>query len=91
MKTWRIEIVGTDGRRVSNKTALKRYLATWIWFLPPIITSYALHLSVIELSVITLGWVAIWSILSRFHPQRQFWHDAWSRTRLITAQQALKS
>ncbi|WP_089953945.1 RDD family protein [Limnohabitans sp. 2KL-3] len=91
MKTWRIEIVGTDGRRVSNKTALKRYLVTWIWFLPPIITSYALHLSVIELSVITLGWVAIWSILSRFHPQRQFWHDAWSRTRLITAQQALKS
>ncbi|OYU12328.1 MAG: RDD family protein [Comamonadaceae bacterium PBBC1] len=91
MKTWRIEIVDTEGQRVSNKTALKRYLATWIWFFPPIIVSYAFRMSVIELGVITLGWVAIWSILSRFHPQRQFWHDAWVHTRLITAQHPLKS
>jgi uncharacterized RDD family membrane protein YckC len=91
MKTWRIEIVGTDGRRVSNKTAFKRYLASWIWFLPPIITSYAFHLSVIELSFATLGWVAVWSIISRFHPQRQFWHDAWVHTRLITVHQPIES
>jgi hypothetical protein len=22
--------------------------------------------------------------LARFHPQRQFWHDAWAGTRLVT-------
>ncbi len=91
MKTWRIEIMGDDGRRVSNKTAFKRYLASWIWFLPPIITSDVFHLSMIELSLVTLGWVTVWSILSRFHPQRQFWHDAWVHTRLITVHQPLES
>ena len=91
MKTWRIEIVDTDGQRVSRKMAFKRYLATWIWFIPPITVSYAFGLSPIELSVITLGWVAIWSILSRFHPERQFWHDVWSHTRLITVRQKLES
>jgi diacylglycerol kinase (ATP) len=30
------------------------------------------------------GWVVIWAILSRFHPQGQFWHDAIAGTRLIT-------
>jgi hypothetical protein len=30
-------------------------------------------------------WVLIWALLSRFHPQRQFWHDAWAGTRLVSA------
>jgi len=30
-----------------------------------------------------LGWVAIWALLSRLHPQRQFWHDALAGTRLV--------
>ena len=36
-------------------------------------------------SVATLAgvWVAIWALLSRFHPDRQFWHDAWAGTRLV--------
>jgi len=28
-------------------------------------------------------WVALWALLSRFHPRRQFWHDAWAGTQLI--------
>jgi hypothetical protein len=24
-------------------------------------------------------------LLSRLHPQRQFWHDAWAGTRLVDA------
>jgi hypothetical protein len=31
------------------------------------------------------GWVAFWGLLSRLHPQRQFWHDAWAGTRLVDA------
>jgi hypothetical protein len=27
--------------------------------------------------------VIVWALLSRFHPERQFWHDAWAGTRLI--------
>lgn len=84
MKTWRIEIIDTAGQRLSYKTAFKRYMATWIWFLPPMAVSAALHFSVLEITTLTLGWVAIWGILSRFHPLGQFWHDAWAGTRLIT-------
>jgi uncharacterized RDD family membrane protein YckC len=85
MKTWRIQIVEATGQKISHKTAFKRYVASWIWFIPPLAVSSALGLSVIELTVLTLGWVAIWGVLSRFHPQGQFWHDAFAGTRLITA------
>lgn len=85
MKTWRIEMVDLQGRRVSHQLALKRYVASWLWFIPPLAAASPFHLSVIEITFLTLGWVAIWAILSRFHPQRQFWHDALAGTRLITA------
>jgi uncharacterized RDD family membrane protein YckC len=85
MKTWRIQIVDTVGQKISRKTAFKRYLTSWVWFIPPLAVSSALGLSLIELTVLILGWVAIWGILSRFHPQGQFWHDAFAGTRLITA------
>lgn len=85
MKTWRIQIVDVKGHKISRKTAFKRYVASWLWFIPPLAVSSALGLSVIELTVLTLGWVAIWGVLSRFHPQGQFWHDAFAGTRLINA------
>jgi len=84
MKTWRIQIVNSAGQRISLKTAFKRYLASWLWFLPPLAFSSALGLPLIELTVMTLGWVTVWGLLSRFHPRGQFWHDAFAGTRLIT-------
>ena len=36
-----------------------------------------------EVLVLLGGWVAMWAILSRFHPAQQFWHDAWAGTRLV--------
>ena len=30
-----------------------------------------------------LGWVAVWALLSRFHPLQQFWHDVLAGTRLV--------
>jgi hypothetical protein len=44
-----------------------------------------LSLSAGESILIVLGWVAIWAILARFHPTRQFWHDAWAGTRLVSS------
>ena len=43
------------------------------------------RLSGMESVVIVLGWVTVWALLSRFHPQRQFWHDALAGTRLVTS------
>ncbi|MCY1311916.1 hypothetical protein D9M69_669010 [compost metagenome] len=42
-----------------------------------------MHLSGQQLSVLLVGWVVIWALLSRFHAQRQFLHDALAGTRLI--------
>jgi uncharacterized RDD family membrane protein YckC len=84
MKTWRIQIVGISGHPISHKAAFKRYLASWLWFIPPLAVSSAMGLPVLELTLLTSGWVVLWALLSRLHPQGQFWHDAFAGTRLIT-------
>jgi uncharacterized RDD family membrane protein YckC len=86
MKTWRIQIVDAVGQKITRKMAFKRYLASWLWFLPPLAASSALGLPPVELAFLTLGWITIWALLSRFHPQNQFWHDAIAGTRLITVE-----
>lgn len=86
MKTWGLRLVGRDGGTVSQGRALLRYLLAWLWFLPPLFAAHALPFQVsgAELGVLMLGWVAVWAVLARFHPDRQFWHDAWAGTRLIS-------
>ncbi len=86
MKTWHIRVVDTQGRAISQSRALLRYALSWIWFIPPLMAGFLGRLPAAEISVLVGGWVAIWAILARFHPQRQFWHDAWAGTRLIDIQ-----
>ena len=84
MKTWDIRIVDTRGRLLTQKRALLRYALSWLWFLPPLALSWLLNLSGKEGMVLSLGWVGIWALLARFHPQKQFWHDALAGTQLVT-------
>jgi len=72
-----------QGQAVSQLRALARYLLCWIWFVPPLALIWGLDLPLGSGSVLILGWVVIYAILSRFHPQRQFWHDVWAGTRLV--------
>lgn len=83
MKTWNMRVVDTQGRPISQLRALTRYVLSWLWFLPPLLAIYPFHLSGEESAVIVLGWVAVWALLSRFHPQRQFLHDALAGTQLV--------
>jgi uncharacterized RDD family membrane protein YckC len=85
MKTWHIRVVDTAGRPLSQARALGRYVASWLWFVPPLAVMAPFGLSTGETAVILMGWIAVWALLSRFHPQRQFWHDALAGTRLVTA------
>ena len=82
-KTWHIRVVDTVGRPVSQARALWRYVLSWLWFLPPLVATAPFSLPGGESAVIVLGWVAVWALLSRFHPDRQFWHDALAGTRLV--------
>ena len=91
MKTWRIRITDRAGRPISTARALLRYLLAWLWFLPPLAASAPWHLPALEVCVLLAGWIAVWALLSNFHPQRQFWHDALAGTRLVDAPRAPKS
>ena len=85
MKTWNIRVVGRDGQAISQRRALLRYMWSWMWFLPPLAAIAPFSLPVGETLVILLGWVVFWALLSRFHPHRQFWHDALAGTKLVTS------
>jgi uncharacterized RDD family membrane protein YckC len=83
MKTWHIRVLDNAGQPLSQTRALLRYLCSWLWFLPPLVASWIFEFKGGEAIVIFLGWIAIWAILSRFHPRQQFWHDALAGTQLV--------
>ena len=85
MKTWHIRLVDTRGLAVSQLRAFARYVLAWLWFLPPLAALAAVRLSAVERVAAVIAWVLVWALLSRLHPQRQFWHDAMAGTRLVTA------
>ena len=90
MKTWHIRVVDAKGLPLTQMRAACRYVLSWLWFLPPLAAVMPFSLSVAEISVLVIGWVVVWAILSRFHPQQQFWHDAWAGTRLVHFEHAKK-
>ena len=86
MKTWDIRVVDQAGNPITQARALLRYALAWLWFLPALAGVAPFNLSGAESGVFIVGWVAIWALLSRFHPSQQFWHDALAGTRLISVQ-----
>jgi uncharacterized RDD family membrane protein YckC len=84
MKTWHLRVVGLDGQAISQKRAMGRYALSWLWFFPPLISAAPFKLSGVGIAVMVIGWVTAYALLSRFHPQRQFLHDALAGTRLIS-------
>ena len=88
MKTWHIRVVDRHGRPLTQARALLRYALSWLWFVPSLAGIAPFKLTAAESSVLVLGWIAIWAVLSRFHPQQQFWHDALAGTRLVSLSKA---
>jgi len=85
MKTWHIRLVDAKGETLTQARALRRYLLSWIWFIPPLALIAPFSLSGQETLLLCLGWISIWALLSRFQAQGQFWHDVWAGTRLVQA------
>lgn len=84
MKTWHIRVLTKDGRPVPAARAVLRYLWSWLWFLPALAWSWATGVrsgGMVALAL-TLG-VLVYALSSRLSPQRQFWHDLLSGTRLV--------
>jgi uncharacterized RDD family membrane protein YckC len=86
MKTWHIRLVDVNGQPVTQKRALLRYLLSWLWFLPALALASWLSLGSLASLALVVSWALLWALLSRWHRERQFWHDAWAGTRLISTQ-----
>ena len=85
MKTWNIRVVDRQGRALTQPRAFWRYVLSWLWFLPPLAAQAPFKLSGGTFTLVTAGWIVCWALASRLHPQRQFWHDAIARTRLVSS------
>lgn len=83
MKTWDIRVVDSQGQPLNQTRALWRYLLSWLWLLPPLGAGGYFGLPAGEIAVILIGWILVWALLSLFHTQRQFLHDALAGTRLV--------
>ena len=88
MKTWHIRVVDAHGAPLRQGRALLRYLLCWVWVLPPLAAMAGFKLRPAEMLVLLLGWAAVWALLSRFVPRRQFLHDQLAGTRLIDTRPA---
>ena len=84
MITWHVRLLTTDGRPVSPRRALARYLASYVWFLPPLALVSVLRLpNAWAIFGIVAGWIALYALAALFHPRRQFWHDALCGTAIV--------
>lgn len=84
MKTWNIRVTDLQGKALTQQRALLRYVLSWLWFLPPLAASWLAGMNVHQALLLAISWIVVWALLSRFHPRRQFLHDAMAGTRLET-------
>ncbi|MBV8033515.1 RDD family protein [Roseateles sp.] len=85
MKTWHLRVVDAEGRPLGWRRAVLRYLFSWLWFLPALVSVWALGLhggGAIGGSL--AAGIAAYALIARLHPQRQFLHDAICGSRVIT-------
>lgn len=88
MQTWHIRVVTRDGRPLTQRRALLRFVASCAWFAPAAaLAAFNGWARWEALSAVAIGVIA-YALLALLHPQRQFWHDALCGTRLVMARPA---
>ena len=85
MKTWHLRVTDAIGRPLGWGRAVLRYVFSWLWFLPALVSVWALglHSGGAIIGALIAG-VAGYLLIARLHPQRQFLHDAICGSRVIT-------
>ena len=84
MRAWQIRVVDMGGRPLSQARGLARYVLGYLWFAPALLWLWMSGLSGAGDSFgILLTGVVGYALLTRLHPQRQFFHDVVCGTRLI--------
>ena len=84
MKTWHLRVLTDRGLPLTPRRALARYLASYVWFLPPLALAGALKLpSAWAIFGLVAGWIVLYALSALLHPRRQFWHDALCDTAIV--------
>jgi uncharacterized RDD family membrane protein YckC len=91
MKTWHLRLVDTHGSQLTQARALKRYVLSWIWVLPPLLWAYVSGWTAMQSLGLCSVWVPFWALLSKFHKDQQYWHDHWAGTRMVYVQPLKKA
>lgn len=85
MKTWHLRVVDAAGRPLGLGRAALRYVLSWLWFLPALVSVWALDLHSGGAIVGSLiAGVGAYLLIARLHPQRQFLHDTIAGSRIVT-------
>jgi uncharacterized RDD family membrane protein YckC len=84
MRAWQVRLVDASNQPVTPARAVARYVASWLWFAPALVTARlaGLHSATQIFTLLAVG-VLAYALLTRLHPQRQFLHDALCGTRLV--------
>ncbi len=86
MKTWHLRVLTDRGLPLTPRRALARYLACWVWFLPPLALAGAWKpAGAWGVFGLVGGWIALYAVAALLHPRRQFWHDALCNTAVVSA------
>lgn len=85
MKTWHIKVVDANGKPLTQRRAFLRYCLSWMWFLPPLLMTLPFSVHPGQVGLLVFMWVIVWAWLSRFQAHKQFWHDIWAGTQLVTS------
>lgn len=89
MKTWHLRVLTDRGLPLSPRRALARYLASYVWFLPPLMLAGALNLpSPGAIFGVLAAWIVLYALSALLHPRRQFWHDALCDTAIVGSRPA---
>ena len=85
MKTWHLRVLTDRGLPLTPRRALARYLACYVWFLPPLVLAAALKpSSAWAIFGLVGGWIVLYALSALLHPSRQFWHDWLCDTAVVT-------
>ncbi len=83
MKSWRLRLVGRDGRPPSLRVAVIRYVLAWTLFLPGLAFVALVHTHALwDVLAFALGFAAM-LLVSRTQPDRQLLHDRLLGTRVV--------
>jgi uncharacterized RDD family membrane protein YckC len=82
MKAWHLRVTDRNGRRVSLRTAILRYLLAWTLFLPGLLFVALVQTHAAwDALVLAIGFIAMLSV-GQVTSDRQLLHDRWLGTRV---------